>query len=394
MSILHSAKIAAGLFLGMTILAPAIASPYLPSKDNQVLENLPSRNDSAQRELNNLRTQLIATPNNLALATDLAKRYINTGRNNADPRYLGYAQAALSPWWTMENPPIDVLVLRASLLQSTHQFEKSLTDLTSILKTDQNNVQAWLMHATIMQVTGEYQQAKNSCAKLYRLVPTLIFKTCLYNVANLNGDAKKSYTALSAELKNNTTATPDIQIWVSTLLAEMAQRLDDTTAAELHFKKALSLTVADSYLFGAYADFLLDQGRNNEVIALLKDKTRADGLLLRYALALKEKGDIDATAQIDTLRVRFDSAMLRGDTVHQREQARFELHLMKNSTRALKLAQENWQIQKEPADLRILLEAALAAKEKAAAQPALAWLKKVDLQDSAVTRLTKSLETL
>jgi hypothetical protein len=43
----------------------------------------------------------------------------------------------------------------------------------------------------------------------------------------------------------------------------------------------------DNYVFGAYADFLLDQNQPREVTALLRDKTRADPLLLRYALALK-----------------------------------------------------------------------------------------------------------
>jgi hypothetical protein len=156
----------------------------------------------------------------------------------------------------------------------------------------------------------------------------------------------------------------------------------------------LSLSTGDSYLLGAYADFLLEQGRNDDVINLLQDKTRADALLLRYAIALKATGASTATTQRDNLRARFDAAMLRGDTVHQREQARFELQLMNNPKRALQLAQANWLVQKEPADARIFLEAAFAAKDKAAAQPVLTWLKKVALEDRALTRLTKSLETL
>ena len=57
--------------------------------------------------------------------------------------------------------------------------------------------------------------------------------------------------------------------------------------AHSYFKEALALDASDNYLLGSYADFLLDHGHFQEVIALLQDKTRSDPLLLRYALALK-----------------------------------------------------------------------------------------------------------
>ena len=51
------------------------------------------------------------------------------------------------------------------------------------------------------------------------------------------------------------------------------------------FKQALALGRRDPYLLGAYADLLLDQGRAREAAELLKNENRADGLLLRLALA-------------------------------------------------------------------------------------------------------------
>jgi hypothetical protein len=83
--------------------------------------------------------------------------------------------------------------------------------------------------------------------------------------------------------------------------------------------------------------------------------------------------------------------MLRGDTVHQREQSRFELQLMHRAPAALQLAQRNWAVQKEPADVRIFLEAALAANDKAAAAPVLEWLKQTRLEDQAVNALAAKL---
>jgi hypothetical protein len=132
---------------------------------------------------------------------------------------------------------------------------------------------------------------------------------------------------------------------------------------------------------------LLDQSQPQEVTALLRDKTRADPLLLRYALALKLQHSKELQPQVDQLRDRFEASRLRGDRVHIREEARFTLHLLNDPQTALKLAQENWQVQKEPADLRILLESALAAQDAASTETARDWMKSSGLEDAQLERL-------
>ena len=52
-----------------------------------------------------------------------------------------------------------------------------------------------------------------------------------------------------------------------------------------------------------------------------------------------------------------DVFVARGERVHLREEARFRLRLLDDAQAALPLAEENWQIQKEPADSRLLDEA-------------------------------------
>jgi Tfp pilus assembly protein PilF len=176
-----------------------------------------------------------------------------------------------------------------------------------------------------------------------------------------------------------------------TLLAETEARAGDYDAADRHFRQARAIAEGDSYLLAAYADFLLDRDRAREVVALLKDKGRNDGLLLRHAIALKRLGD-PATQQIDDLRARFAAATLRGDASHQREQARFALQLLGDPGQALALAQRNWAEQKEPADARILLEAALALDDAGAARPVLAWLRQTNLEDRALETLAAQFE--
>ena len=372
------------LALALTCAGTSLATPYIPADGNRVVEQLPSRASPVQRELLQLRAELSKNPNDLPRASALARRYIEQARIEGDPRYLGYAQAALAPWWQLAQAPSEVLVLRATLRQSTHQFALALADLDTVLQRDTDNVQAWLTRATVHLVTGNYSAAKASCMRLHSRAPALIVQACLSSIGSVNGDAVASYAKLNAMLERHPETNLEVRSWVQTLLAEMAARAGDKGAADALFQRAMASGEPDSYLLGAYADFLLDQGRAPEAVKLLRDKGRIDALLLRYAIALKLAQSADAPAQAQALRARFDAAMLRGDTVHQREQARFELTLQNNANTAVKLAMLNWAVQKEPADLRILVETAAASGERAAAQTALDWVAKSGIEDRTI----------
>jgi predicted Zn-dependent protease len=371
----------AALLLFFLCCGGAAAVPHIPADGNRVVERLPSRADPVQRELLRLRSELSANPGDVRLASALAQRYIEQARVEGDPRYLGYAQAALAPWWTQPQPPEQALVLRATLRQSTHQFQAALADLDQAVQRDSGNVQAWLTRATVQMVTGDLRAARASCMRLFSRAPILVVQTCLSSVGSISGEAATSYRQLLDARTRHPLDAPGIGIWVSTLLAEMAERAGDASGAEAHFRQAMSSGEPDSYLLGAYADFLLDHGRAPEAARLLKDKTRIDALLLRYALALQAMDSPEARPKIEALRTRFDAAMLRGDTVHQREQARFELALRKDPGAAVRLAKANWMVQKEPADLRLLADCALASGDADAARMVREWLRSSHIED-------------
>ena len=372
----------------------AAAAPYIPVKGSDVVERLPRRSDPAQQELQRLRAQLASNPNNVEVASAVARKHITTARIETDPRYLGYAQAALAPWWAMPAPPLEVRLLRATLLQSTHHFPEAMRDLDAVVAADPDNPQAWLTRATVQTVRGEYDAATKSCARLSSLTTQLVSSTCIAGIGAMTGRSKSSEALLEMTLRREAEADPEMTVWVLTLMAEMAERRGEAALAEDRYKRALALSPRDSYLIGAYSDFLLDQKRAAEVLALTREHTRIDGLLLRHALALQQTPG--ATARLREadaeLKARFNAAMRRGDTVHQREQARYELHLHGDHQTALALAQKNWAVQKESADMRVLLEAALKARDKAAAAPVIDWIAKSKVEDVAVQRLAASIK--
>ncbi|MES2741172.1 MAG: hypothetical protein V4754_09485 [Pseudomonadota bacterium] len=372
----------------------AEGKPYIPQNGAQVIETLPRRSDPVQRALLRQRAELAAQPRNLTLATSLAQRYIAMARSETDPRYLGYAQAALAPWWSTPAAPPAVRLLRATILQSTHHFEAALTDLDGVIAAEPGNGQAWLTRAIVRTVRGDYAGARTDCARLSSLANELVTATCLTNIGSVTGSALQSERLLERMVERGAGADPELQVWSLTLLADMASRRGAAANAQARYQRALAGNPGDSYLLGAYADFLLEQGRPAEVLTLLQDQDRIDALLLRRALALQQMPGnaaalADATAELGR---RFDAAMRRGDSVHQREQARFELSLRRDAAAALRLARQNWLVQKETPDMVIYLEAALRAGDPAAARPVLDWVRANRTEDVAIARLTGQLQ--
>src|SRR4051812_39524893 len=135
------------LFFGRS--PKAAADPgRVPTDPSEVLETLPvSLESGPHKEIKALRRALAARPDDLPRAVRLARLDIGLARERSDPRYLGHAQAALAPWWSTENAPVEVLVLRATIEQSLHDFESALRDLDAAVRRDPQHVQAWLTRA-------------------------------------------------------------------------------------------------------------------------------------------------------------------------------------------------------------------------------------------------------
>jgi predicted Zn-dependent protease len=370
----------------------AYSEPYRPTDDAQILERLSfNAADPVARELDSLRTDLRQNPRNLESAVKLAARYIERGRSEGDPRFLGHAQAILSPWWSEPAPPPPVLLLRATIRQNTHEFDQALADLDQVLAAQPASAQAWLTKASILQVQARYVEARRSCQRLARLAASHVLLGCLSDVAGLTGQSAKSRELLRQVLSESTVSGRE-RIWIATIVAETAARTGAPREAEQYFAEAFKVGIKDQYLLGAYADFLLDQHRYQDVISLLQSETKADGLLLRLTLAeqaLKRPALQNHTAE---LAARFAAARERGTTVHVREEARFTLTLLHDTERALSLAQANWNVQREPADARILLESALAGKQRAAAQPVFDWREANHVEDQRLQQLAQQIQ--
>src|SRR5574341_111394 len=329
----------------------ALAAPRLPADEREVLERLPVRTgDPVAAELRKMRAAAAADPADAAAAGALARRYFALAMAQGDPRYVGYAEAALRPWQGAAQAPAEVLVLRAMLRQYRHDFEGALGDLARALQSAPDNADAHAWRAAIFMVRADYAAVARECAALAALADDLQARGCSAYLEATTGNARGGYARLRGALQSAPDAGRGQRLWVLTRLAEIAWRLGDAAAAERHFRDALALDLTDNFLLAAYADFLLERRRDREVVDLLQEHTRSDTLLLRLALAERALALPGAQRHAQSLGERFAAAAARGERLHLAEEARYQLELRGDAKAALAAATENWKSQREPRD--------------------------------------------
>ena len=366
----------AAAWLCAAIGLAATAAPFTPSGDEVVVERLPARPDAETRRQ---RAALARDPAQLPLALATARAAIERARLRGDPRELGFAQAALKPWWTQASPPAAVRLLRATIRQSQHDFEGALADLDALAADAAAplplRAQALLTRATVRQVTGRLAQAEDDCRALAGVgfaalgaalsVPA---RACIAELRSLRGQPREAAAALAVLARE---APGDG--WLALVRAELAQRMGEHAAADTLFRQATA-GVPGVYAVAARADWLIERGRAADALALIEAHgVEADALLLRRAIAWRRLGDPRAAADAATLQARFDAARQRGENLHLREEAWLALELLDQPARALALAEQNWARQKEPADALLLARAARAAGRPQAADPLRDW---------------------
>lgn len=370
------------------------AAPFVPDRDDTVLERLPATLDSNALELRRMRERLAANPDDPALAADLARRCYELGVRQSDPRYYGYAEAVLKPWWKSPDPPQEIQLLRAGLLQARHEFDAALEDLSRLLAKDPRNAEAWAMRAILLMVRADYRGAMASCTPLLHLGKGFQALACTGSVTLASGKPGVGYRLLTRAYALSENASAAEKARLSALLGKAAERTGDFASAEKHLRAALALDDGNAYILTAWADFLLDRQRAAELPAWLEKYRRLDGALLRLTIAERRLGNPGWELHAQTLQERFEAARQRGGNPHPGEEARFSLYLRDRPELALPLAVANFAAQREYADMRILLEAALAAGDPAAAAPALAVMREFGFEDRTLNDLAQRIGKL
>lgn len=372
------------LILACVAVASARAAPITPTRDDEVVEVLPAVAGN-RAEARRMRQQLAQTPRDPALALAVAKRYLDQAHELGDPRFAGMAMSAIEPWHDDATVPDDVLLMRATLQQYLHEFDASATSLQRLLaRPGPPRPQAWLTLATVRRVQGRYAASDAACREVAGAGAALHANACLAENAALRGEVDRARASF-ATLLGDSRHPAMTKAWLSTSLAELEQRAGRADAADAAYRAALQFD-PDAYTTLAYADFMIEQKRPAQALALLKTQVRSDAVLLRLAIAGTQANAPTAAADVAEMRERIALANERPDAkvFHGREQAMFALAVDRDAVRALELARGNVSQQREPLDLLVLAQAAKATGQSAAVDEAKRLTGEIGLVDQRI----------
>lgn len=324
-----------------------------------------------------------------ALAARAARDAISLAREQADPRFLGRAQAILARWWDQPHATPEIATLQATILQNRHEFGAARQVLKRVLTQPASPAlaQAWLTLASLDRLEANYPAALAACAQVARSGAAFHAQACSAETLSLQGKraiAQQSFDQLMAKAPDAGT-----QAWILSLYAEHLERIGDNDLALRQYLSSLQLA-PDVYTALAAADLLLHRGEAARAIAVLAGQPDSDAILIRRTHARKLLKD-PAWLKLDALlKERFAALDARADeqAAHARERALYHLWIDGDKPAALRFAQLNLAQQREPVDWWLALKSAEQAGQARDIAGLLEALRQTGLQDVRLTRPT------
>lgn len=361
------------LVLQLFMQAPLLARDLVPTDSNQVLAKLPPR----------LSVASASAPEQVL---DAAQQAISLARSTADPRHLGHAQALLSPWWGRSDAPVRATVLQATVEQAQHRFAEARASLQRALKREPRQPQAWLTLATLDRLQGRYAQAAVACERVGESGQMLYASVCQMELNSLQGRHAQARAGFLHLLGQH--ADPATQAWIHSLLGEAQVRAGRPAQAERHFLISLQLA-PDVYTGLALADLFLTAKQPQRALDVLQAMPRSDAVLMRLALAHRQRNDAQWQRELSELQQRFADSRQRGDdqSLHARELAWTALQLETDASAAQRHALVNIQLQKEPIDWWLALRSTQAVADAPTWQKLRHELNRSGLKDARIDLL-------
>lgn len=347
---MHWIKHPFGLLPLLLIGSPLLhAAPFVPESDQQILQKLPANSPPA-RYLNADSFSSGISP----ISPEQTRNLLERAYLQADPRALGQARAQLDQS-TDQN--VETLMLRAQALQSDHKFSQAQEMLEQILSKDAANPNALLTLSSLLVVQGQFEEAMGYCKQLTDPSLRVYQLACEAQIQSMTGQLTQAKRTLSALAVLASGLDASTARWIYLMQADAALRSQDVPLANQVFSVMDDQTVP---ALMARADWLLKHGKYEEVRQLLQDHTDKDSLLLRLITAQIKLRDPEAQQNLVLMKERIEVWQVRQETAHIRDQVTYAV-LTNQIDSALQLARENWQKQRETADILIYATAAIKA---------------------------------
>jgi hypothetical protein len=378
MIVVHRARLGAPLLALGSVLVIAWAAAVAPAAELRRLADEPGERVVAElgdvraaRALAVLRPAANRVADGPGPALALARAELALARKHADPRHLGYAEAALAPW-SRPDGPSEAQLLRAVIAQARHDFTGAAQLLDELLVAGRGDVEALSTRAAVALVVGDLDVVARCCVALSALAAWPHDVACEAQRLSRRGEHGRAARLLEAAYA--AARRPSERAQLASLLAEVAFWAGDDARSEHAAREALAWDPADHYTRALLADLWLERGELLRVRSLLRGHAADDALLLRDALAALGLGEPGAESLLAGLAAREAQNQQRGDLSHGREALRLALARGDAGPRLVERARANFGSQREPWDVRLLAAVAEREGDAGALAAAREWL--------------------
>lgn len=358
-------------------------SGFVPSSAGYVVLEVPRGSGGAEsRAFAGLVERAAGDPR---LAARAARDLLQQARARRDPALFGRAETILRSWIARpDGAPAELLVLQADIEQNRHDFARALVLLDQALERRPADLQARLIRATVHLVRGDLRAAEADCRAVLGSGAGAVGSVCLAQVIGGPNPARGA-ALVRVWLSHPDALTTGQRVWALEVLADLAVRAGNDEAAEVALREAVRLDPQGEAVRVALAELLLDQRRAAEALAILDVDRPSTATFVQRARALRLLGRGEELRETLALtRELFHLAARRGERTHRREEALLALHVEGDAGRALTLAEENFEAQREAVDLRLLARAAHAAGDPAVLAEVDRWTRQSGIRDSCV----------
>lgn len=357
-----------------TLVEPALAQSRKVPADQTILLSGPAGQQRADRQ--ELRVALKdwrANPQDVRLATAAARLAFLTAMAEGDPRWLGNARAILQPWWAIDNQAAETLYVRALIRQGLHDFDGALADLTAAIAKDDSRPEFRAWRFAIYMVKADMPKARQECLGIGQQFGETEKLSCNAVLLYRTGQVKQAITQLDTLAKH-----PDYQgrfakEWLAFHRGEARRVAGDLDGAKEIWMNYLKGQPQPHVIRLAFIE-LLNQQKDYANAWRANEKTpRSDALLAQAIISANALQHPQAKILRDEFALRLTQQTSRGDFVNERPIIVYWVDVVGNGQEALRMAQDSWKTQREPADAVLFAKAALLSRKPQEAASLLQW---------------------
>ncbi|RLZ07238.1 tetratricopeptide repeat protein [Acinetobacter sp. 2JN-4] len=270
--------------------------------------------------------------------------------------------------------PLDIenRLLQTRIAQANHDFDEAEETLQHILKSNPKNSNAILQLANIYRLQGKFSDSLALCHQLNDKDVEWYQAGCVLQVDAMTSSFSNLKPKTDEILQSTIRLSKNDKQWMGNILLEIATRFNDQNLAQ---KSIPLLSVNNLPNTLAKSNWYISQKQYLSALNILKEYRYHDGALYRIILSKQKISDPSAQKDLNELTQRVEKLLKDKDHIHLREQAQY-LWIAKKYNEGLKIAEQNWDMQRESEDFEVYAALAIDSNSKNSAEKLLNWSKK------------------